>query len=79
MEPEVSVLYKGSLAYFAVSKSDKGTYTVHLLKYLGHLVNEPPRKFTLFKEGRHWSNNNVNQDLLDDVGFAIEFLQNRRD
>jgi hypothetical protein len=78
MEPSVSVLYKGSLAHFAVSKSNNGIYNVHLLKYLGHLVNEPPQKFTLFKEGRHWSNDNVNQDLLDDVGFAIEFLQSKR-
>lgn len=79
MVPEVSVLYKGSLAYFAVSKPKQGIYNVHLLKYTGHLVNEPPRKFTLFKEGRHWSNDSINQDLLDDIGFAIEFLQSKRD
>ena len=76
MHPSVSVLYKGALAHFTIEKMKDGVFTAHLLKYQGHLVNEPPHNFTLQKKGRHWRNDSTNQDLLDDVGFAIEYLQN---
>jgi hypothetical protein len=77
MEPSISVLYKGFLAHFTITKIKDGVFTAHLLKYQGHIVNEPPQEFTLQKEGRHWCNANTNQDLLDDVGFAIEDRQNK--
>lgn len=75
MDPIVSVLYKGSLAHFAVSRLRNEIFTVHLLKYQGHIVNEPPHEFTLNKEGRHWCNQSINQDLLDDIGLAIESMK----
>ena len=72
MYPIISVLYKGSLAYFAFTKLRNDNFTVQLVKYQGHIVNEPPHEFTLNKEGRHWCNQSINQDLLDDIGLAIE-------
>jgi hypothetical protein len=77
MYPLISVLYKGSLAHFTFTKVTDGVFTAHLLKYQGHIVNEPPHEFTLQKEGRHWRNACTNQDLLDDVGLAIEEKQKK--
>lgn len=77
MAPIISVLYKGSLAFFAVSQLRDEIFTVHLLKYQGHIVHEPPHDFTLNKEGRHWCNQSINQDLLDDIGLAIESIHTK--
>lgn len=77
MDPIISVLYKGSLAHFAVTMLRTEIFTVHLLKYQGHIVNEPPHEFTLNKEGRHWHNQSINQDLLDDIGLAIEAMKTK--
>jgi hypothetical protein len=43
----------------------------HLIKFLV-VECEPPQTFPLHKEGRHWIDDNTNQDLLDELGKAIE-------
>ena len=72
MEQNVPVWYKGALAIYKISGGDEGIFDAELVKYDGPSEVGPPTKFPLYKEGRHWSDDETNQDLLDDLGKAIE-------
>ncbi len=72
MEQQVAVWYKGSLALYKVSGGNGGLFNAELIRYNGPAESSPPREFPLHKEGRRWLDDNINQDLLDDIGKAIE-------
>ena len=72
MEQQVAVWYRGSLALYKISGGDNGVFNAELIKYNGPAEGGPPREFPLHKEGRHWIDDDTNQDLLDDLGKAIE-------
>jgi hypothetical protein len=72
MEQQVAVWYKGSLALYKISGGREGLFHAELLKYNGRPESAPPSEFPLYKEGRHWLDDDTNQDLLDDLGNAIE-------
>jgi len=72
MEQNVAVWFKGALAIYKISGGDDGVFNAELVKYDGALETSPPKEFPLYKEGRHWSDDDTNQDLLDDLGKAIE-------
>ena len=72
MEQTVSVWYKGYLAQYKVSGGRDGIFNAELVRYDGFSEGSPPREFPLHKEGRHWSDDDTNQDLLDELGTAIE-------
>ena len=72
MEQNVAVWYKGALAIYKISGGDDGIFNAELVKYDGTSEASPPTEFPLYKEGRHWSDDDTNQDLLDDLGKAIE-------
>jgi hypothetical protein len=72
MEQNVAVWYNGALAIYKISGGDDGIFNAELVKYDGASEASPPTEFPLYKEGRHWADDNTNQDLLDDLGKAIE-------
>jgi hypothetical protein len=72
MEKTVAVWFKGSLALYKVSGGNEGTFNAELIKFNGPSEGGPPKEFPLHKEGRHWIDDDVNQDLLDELGKAIE-------
>ncbi|HVE61359.1 MAG TPA: hypothetical protein VNA26_06055 [Chitinophagaceae bacterium] len=72
MEKTVAVFHEGALAHYNVSEEGNGTFKARLLKYSGRPDNDPPREFLLHKEGRHWADDDVEQDIVDDIGQAIE-------
>jgi len=71
-EKMVAVWYKGFLAQYKVYGGHDGVFSAELIRYDGAEGGGPPREFSLHKEGRHWSDDDTNQDLLDELGKAIE-------
>jgi hypothetical protein len=72
MEKTVAVWFKGSLALYKISGGNEGIFNAELVKFDGPSETGPPREFLLHKEGRHWIDDDTNQDLLDELGKAIE-------
>jgi hypothetical protein len=73
MEKTVAVWYKGSLAQYKISSGgSNGFFNAELIRFDGSAEGSPPREFALHKEGRHWTDDDTSQDLLDDLGKAIE-------
>lgn len=73
MEKTVAVFYEGQLAWYNVKGGKNGNFIARLCKYKGLADRQPPFELSLHKEGRHWNNGGTNQDLLDDIGNAIEW------
>jgi hypothetical protein len=72
MEKTVAVWFKGCLASYKISGGRDGVFMAELIRFNGPVECEPPQTFPLHKEGRHWIDDNTNQDLLDELGKAIE-------
>lgn len=72
MEKTVAVWFKGCLAFYKISGGREGIFTAELMRFNGPDEYGPPQSFPLHKEGRHWIDDNTNQDLLDELGKAIE-------
>jgi hypothetical protein len=72
MEKTIAVFHEGAVAHYNVSEEGNGNFKARLLKYSGRPENDPPREFLLHKEGRHWADHNVRQNIVDDIGQAIE-------
>ncbi len=72
MEKTVAVFHEGAIAHYNVSEDANGGFKARLLKYSGSPNNNPPREFLLHKEGRHWADDGVEQDIVDDLGQAID-------
>jgi hypothetical protein len=66
------VWYKGNLALYKISGGKEGVFNAELIKFDGPSEGGPPREFPLHKQGRHWMDDDTNQDLLDELGKAIE-------
>jgi hypothetical protein len=67
----VVVLYRGALAHYAMAINDDA-YEAGLLKYCGSSHDLPPPKLHFKKEGRHCQGNSNEQDLMDDLYFAVQ-------
>jgi hypothetical protein len=72
MEKTVAAWFKGCLALYKISGGNEGTFNAELIKFDGPSEAGPPREFPLHKEGRHWIDDETNQELLDELGKAIE-------
>ncbi len=72
MEKTVAVFHEGAIAHYNVSEEGNGSFKARLLKYNGSPNNNPPREFLLHKEGRHWADDDVEQDIVDEIGQAID-------
>jgi hypothetical protein len=73
MEKTVVVFYKGSPAHYNICMQKNGSFIARLLKYNGKSEKEPPQKFTLHKIGRKWVDQQADEELVEDVGQAIEY------
>ena len=72
MEKKIAVLHHGKLAQFNISKEKNGHFIARLFSYTGNHRDEPPAEIDLHKEGRRWHDQGADQDLVDDIGNAIE-------
>jgi hypothetical protein len=72
MELTVVVLYCGALAYYAVTIGHNNAYEAGLLKYCGSSHDLPPPKLSFKIEGRHCQGSTDEQDLMDDLYFAVQ-------
>lgn len=78
MERTIAVLHQGALAHYQITRLENGTYQARLHKYSGNKNDGPPSEFELRKVGRHWEDGGFDQELIDEVGKAIE-LTHRKD
>ncbi|MFL5774191.1 MAG: hypothetical protein ACJ75F_13600 [Flavisolibacter sp.] len=72
MEVTAAVLYGGSLAHYDVRIENGRECRAQLSSYKGSPSLQPPEIITLRKEGRHWFSNNADNNLSDDLGYAVE-------
>lgn len=72
MEKAVAVWFRGFLAQYKITGGHDGFFKAELIKYNGAPEASPPNEFPLHKEGRHWFDDDTNQELLDELGKAIE-------
>ena len=73
MEMQISVDYQGYPATYKVMPEQKNIYLAELLDYFGCWdFNPPPEKITLTQGVRHWIGSIDNQNLIGDLGLAIE-------
>jgi hypothetical protein len=72
MEQTVAVWYREFLALYKISGGRDGIFNAELIQFNGPSEASPPQEFPLHKDGRHWTDDDTNQDLLDELGKAIE-------
>jgi len=72
MELETVVQFEGGLAYYSVSPETNGIYQARLLQYKGSPDKCPPPEVILVRGYRQWSGSYDRQDLLNEIGKAIE-------
>ena len=72
MEMTAVVLYEGALAHFDVEVGRNGECTARLARYNGNPSVAPVQPIKLHKEGRRWVSQDINSNLSDDLGYAIE-------
>ncbi|MBD0278101.1 MAG: hypothetical protein M3342_15435 [Bacteroidota bacterium] len=76
MEQMIAVLHDGALAQYSYEAKEKGVYVLWLQRYKGSKEQQPPAMLVLHKEGRHWYSEGHQQEMIADLGYAIE-EQNR--
>ncbi|MBA2328743.1 MAG: hypothetical protein M3413_04525 [Bacteroidota bacterium] len=72
MEVTAAVLFGGALAHYDVSIQDRGVYRARLSAYKGSPENLPPADIIIRKEGRHWVSDIADNNLSEDIGYAVE-------
>lgn len=71
------VLHKGALAHYAVHQDGDQVYEAHLLRYNGAQENEPPHDIEFSKAGRHCTGSTDEQDLMDDILYAVQVKEEK--
>jgi hypothetical protein len=79
MEWKAVVIFYGNKAYYEVVHHDSGIYHARLIKYEGSSDTTPPECVTLVKSVSRWTGSHHEQELLDELGSAIEFMQRETD
>ncbi len=72
MRLTVVVLYRRALAHYAITTGHNNAYEAGLLKYCGSSHNLPPPKISFKMEGRHCQGTTDEQDLMDDLYYAMQ-------
>lgn len=72
MEITAAVLYGGSLAHYDVQLEGGRECFARLSSYNGNPLQQPPNTIKLRKEGRHWISDSADNNLSDDLGYAVE-------
>lgn len=66
------MLYGGSLAHYDVRVESGSECYAELASYRGNPTHQPPQQIKLKKEGRRWVSSEVDEQLSDDLGYAVE-------
>lgn len=74
----IVVFHQGALAHYHVEQQEAGGYLARLQNYKGDNHNLPPQQFELRLVGRHWEDDGMDQELINEIGKAIE-LTHRKD
>lgn len=72
MEVTAAVLHDGALAHYDVSIEQDGICLARLSEYNRRSGKTPPAEIVLRREGRQWVSNEVDKDLSENLGYAIE-------
>ena len=67
---EVVIVYKGALAFYNIIREKDDVYSAYLREYNG--IDQPPQVLTLVKSIRHWTGSIEDEELLFELGKAIE-------
>lgn len=78
MTVTVAVLYKGALAKHTVSTTGEQRYEAYLLNYNGKKQDSPPQQVQFEKEGRHCSGDTGEQELMDELCYAVQEKEGAR-
>ena len=70
MKFKAALFYKGYIAYYNVYLIGKNNYKVKLENYCGE--SYPPQIIELYKSGFQWSANCGDDELIKELGAAIE-------
>jgi hypothetical protein len=76
MEWKAIVQFDDGLAHYSISPESNGIYQARLLQYDGTIDRRPPAEIILVRGYRQWSGSHSRQDLLNEIGKAIE-IRNR--
>ena len=72
MELNAMVQFEGGVAHYHIYPESNGIYQARLLRYDGHSTKAPPAEVILVRGYRQWSGSYERQDLLNEIGKAIE-------
>ncbi|MCU7550958.1 hypothetical protein OCK74_17690 [Chitinophagaceae bacterium LB-8] len=72
MKLSVTVQYKAKLAHYSIRQETSGVYLATLEQYEGPFSEAPPAKIMLVKGFRRWAGSFEHQDILNDLGRAID-------
>src|SRR3954464_11772291 len=72
MELKAEVPFEGGTAHYQIYPEINGIYQARLLHYEGGSGKTPPEEVILVKGYRQWSGSYDRQDLLNEIGNAIE-------
>jgi hypothetical protein len=72
MNRTIQVLHEGGLALYTIDEEENGDFTAHLLQYNGNPALTPPQDLFVCKEGKLRKKEVNNQELLEDISYAIE-------
>jgi hypothetical protein len=72
MNRTIQVLHEGALALYTIKEEESGDFTAHLLQYNGSPDLTPPLDLFVCKEGKLRKEGANNQELLEDISYAIE-------
>ena len=70
---EVVIVYKGALAHYNIVREKDDVYSAFIKSYNG--IDQPPPTVTLIKSIRHWTGSVEDDELLSELGEAIERYQ----
>lgn len=79
MELKVMIRYRGDWAHYQISPETIGICEARLLKYEGKSQNSPPPQILLLKSFRHWVGSSDEQNLMDELGYALDNNHRNRD
>lgn len=74
MKLEAIVKLGDGAAHYLISKEGRGCFRAELVHYAGRTDNQPPREVVLVRSFRTWKGSTSNQQLLNELGEAIDSL-----
>lgn len=72
MELEAAVQFEDGVAHYHIYPENNGIYQARLLRFEGSSLKLPPPEVILVRGYRQWSGSYERQDLLNEIGSAIE-------